>query len=284
MESETALKAANNEVMRKIGRNMLLFQQIEGLLKYLLANGSISGTMADLKTKRESRVAEIKRKTMGQLVGEFVDSTYSDNKNTKSQDQLDEVYVSFNFHVECEADHYESQKRVLAELVAERNDLIHHFLPKYNSESLESCQVINTQLEQQHEKLLPEVRNLKALVRSLDEARKVLAEFINSEDGHKLFVEGVLPGESRLDGLLRNIASLAARADGWVPLATAGELINKQSAEKIDKICEERGIKKLRHLKKLIKASPAFELKEEPNKGGTQWLFRIKESAAEEQV
>ncbi|OMH26238.1 hypothetical protein [Motiliproteus sp. MSK22-1] len=277
MEKETALQSANNEVMRKIGRNMLLFQQIEGLLKYLIANGSIAGTVEDLKAKKESRVEDIKRRTMGQLVGEFVDSTYADEQDANSEEVIDKAYFSFSFRVECEVDYYETQKQVMAELVSERNDLIHHFLPKYNPESLENCLALDIELEQQREKLLPELNNLKAMARSLDEGRRIMSEFMHSEDGHRLIVEGLLPGESRLDGFLRSIASLAARADGWAPLHAAGQWVARQPPEQIDKICEERGTEKLANLKGLIESSEVFELKEEVAKGGTQWLFRPKE-------
>ncbi len=40
MEAKIELEKAKNEVLRKIGRNMLLFQQLEQMLKYLIANGS----------------------------------------------------------------------------------------------------------------------------------------------------------------------------------------------------------------------------------------------------
>lgn len=282
MENEAALKAANDEIMRKIGRNMLLFQQLEGLLKYLLANGSFSGTASNLEANRRSRIESIKRRSMGQLVGEFIDTSYSENTNATVQEQTEGLHISFSFQVECKADHYYSKKRALTQIVAERNNLIHHFLPTYNPESHESCQTIDRQLEQQREKLLPELRYLRELARAMDKAINLHIQIIDSKYGHRFLVEGVLPSEGKLDALLRNIVSIAARPDGWTPLATAGQLIHTQFRQEMDKICEERGIKKLTNLKKLIKASPVFELMEEPNKGGTQWLFRIKEYISEE--
>ena len=282
MEIENTLQVANDEVMRKIGRNMLLFQQIEGLLKYLLANGSIAGTVDDLKIKRESRLADIQRRSMGQLVGEFVDSCYSDLKDVDTEEQIDKVFLRFQFQVECESEYYDSRKKTLAQIVSERNDLIHHLLPRYDPKSLESCLAIDTELEQQREKLLPELTYLQALARSLNDARKVLSDFLLSEDGRRFFVEGLLPGESRLDGFLRTIASMASRPDGWTPLARAGKFMNELPTERVEKVCEELGTKKLVKLKKLIQSSAAFELMEEPTKGGVQWLFRPKHSSEPE--
>ncbi|WP_226663235.1 hypothetical protein [Microbulbifer aggregans] len=279
MGQANALQAANNEVMRKIGRNMLLFQQIEGLLKYLLANGFIVGTVEDLKIKRESRLADIRRRSMGQLVGEFVDSCYSDLKDTNTEELVDKAFFSFHFKVECEAKYYDSRKKTLAEIVSERNDLIHHLLPRYDPESLESCLAVDAELEQQRNKLLPELTHLQELVGALNKSRKLLSDFFQSEDGRRLFVEGLLPGESRLDGFLRTITSMASRPDGWTPLARAGQLINDLPTESVKKVCEEVGTKKLANIKKLIQLSAAFELMEETTKGGVQWLFRPKHSS-----
>ena len=281
MENEIALQAANNEVMRKIGRNMLLFQQVERLLKHLLARGSFSGNTDTLMANRENRIASINRKTMGQLTGEFFDNTYSGENEKLSVEPVDRAHVSFSFRVECEADHYESQKIIFNELVTERNDLIHHLLPRYNPESLESCQELDRYLEQQRDKLLPTLSNLKAMARSLKEGTKELANFMKSEDGYRLIIEGLLPGESYLDGLLKKVASLSARADGWAPLQIAGRLINEQEPVTINKVCKELGINKLKSLKKLIEASQSFELLEEPTRGSTQWLFRLKGQVSE---
>jgi hypothetical protein len=49
------LEKAKKEVLRKIGRNMLLFQQVEHMLKFLIANGPFSGGIGDIKANKEQR-------------------------------------------------------------------------------------------------------------------------------------------------------------------------------------------------------------------------------------
>jgi hypothetical protein len=56
-------KNCKDEVMRRIGRNLLLFQQIEGVIKFLIANGNISGPANTLLAKREQRTASITHAT-----------------------------------------------------------------------------------------------------------------------------------------------------------------------------------------------------------------------------
>jgi hypothetical protein len=58
-----SLKDNVDEVLRKIGRNMILFQQLEQLLKFVVANGSLSGftsQLADIKAKHCLRGYELK--------------------------------------------------------------------------------------------------------------------------------------------------------------------------------------------------------------------------------
>jgi len=43
------LEKAKNEVLRKIGRNMLLFQKLEQMLKYLITNGKVAGYASEIK-------------------------------------------------------------------------------------------------------------------------------------------------------------------------------------------------------------------------------------------
>ena len=67
MESQIELEKAKNEVLRKIGRNVLLFQQMEKLLKFLIVNGKVAGYAGEIKAKIEQRAATINKKTMGHV-------------------------------------------------------------------------------------------------------------------------------------------------------------------------------------------------------------------------
>jgi len=61
-----------NEVMRKIGRNVLLYQQVEHILKYLVANGRISGDVSTIKSRHEIKKESVAKKTMGAVAGDFL--------------------------------------------------------------------------------------------------------------------------------------------------------------------------------------------------------------------
>ena len=72
MEVKMELEKAKDEVLRKIGRNMLLFQQLEHMLKYLIANGQFSGNVGEVKSNVERRAERVGKQTMGMLLGNIL--------------------------------------------------------------------------------------------------------------------------------------------------------------------------------------------------------------------
>ena len=67
-----------DEVLRRIGRNLLLFQHIEHLLKQLMTGARIEGPVKSMQTNLDDRRARVHKQTLGQLVGQFVDDVFAD--------------------------------------------------------------------------------------------------------------------------------------------------------------------------------------------------------------
>ena len=91
-ETPTILK---DELHRKIGRNMIMFQHMEQMLKFLVANGQFAGNIHSLKARIEKKRADVNKKTMGQLVGNFLESTYSEYEDNGDTSESDLPYFSF---------------------------------------------------------------------------------------------------------------------------------------------------------------------------------------------
>lgn len=121
------LKDAVNEVLRKIGRNLMLFQQLEHQLKYIVANGNISGYASQLKEKQLKQATSVNTKTMGQLISHYIENVYSDpDESTDESEDVKEAHFSFSFRLETGTAHYDVVKDNLAQLLSERNELVHH--------------------------------------------------------------------------------------------------------------------------------------------------------------
>jgi hypothetical protein len=272
------LEDAVNEVHRKIGRNMMLFQQLEYLLKHFVANSSFSGYVSELSLIKEQRAISVRKLTLGSLVGKYLETTStespenSDNEPDELED-ITEAFCSFKFHTQYyDAAYLDTKKDALARIVFDRNELIHHLLLKFDTKSVESCTQTGKQLDEQKEKVLSEINELKRQLDSFKTGMKFFAEFLNSDEGKRQFELSLLR-QSLLALLLCEIASQNARTDGWFSLSAASLIIRREAPEEVDLLKVKYGHKSL---KALILATEMFDLYEEPTAKGLRVLYRLK--------
>ena len=271
------LETARNECLRRIGRNMVMFQRVEQLLKFLLANSSLEGYERDLESKQAKKASTISTMTMGQLSNEYFNSIFDTSEiELPPHEDPSQAYLSFKYSVQRSEEEIDAEKQYFADLVKERNELAHHLLPKYDPTSMQSIEELSESLEQQRERFFPALKNLTRLCEAHQKARQQMSDFFQSDECRKYIVEGILPGETRLDKLLRDTASFSTRDDGWSSLSLAGQFIKNQPEDIFEKVCEEQALSKLPALKTLIELSSIFELKSQPTKNGSIWLFRPK--------
>jgi len=263
-----------DDVLRKVGRNVVLFQQLEQLLKFVVANGNLSGFASELSTLKKQQTEKVSKQTMGALVGQYVESSNPDSGSLSNEpEEIDEAYLSFSFRIECDEGYYESKKEALAKLVSERNDLIHHLLPRFDTSSVKSCEVLANELDAQSKNICLEIKNLKAMAEALNDGRKEIADFLQSEEGRKEFELSFLR-QSRLLLMLGDITTQMGLEGGWVLISTAGSLVKEHAPEELAQMKEIHGYSSL---KKLILASEVFDIKEEETqKGGVRHLYRLK--------
>jgi len=278
MNTNQDLSAIRDEVFQKIGRNLVNFQKIELMLKHLIANGQVSGYINEFPKSQKKKVADTRKKTLGTLVGEFVETAFqSPNSSPEPTAERIEPYISFSFSVEADGDFYESKKRGLKALVDARNDLIHHLLPRFNPESLNSCLEIRDYLDQQRERLIPEYEYLKSIIESFEEIKKEYTAFLSSAEGKKAFELGFLQ-QSSIVQLLLNVAVQKPRPDGWTFLSVAIQQIRQILPSEMEQLENRWGYQTLPDL---MEASEYFDIiKEELNNGGYRWAYRSKPALA----
>ena len=187
MTSHTDLDEARNEALRKIGRNVVNFQKIEAMLKHLLAQGNINGCASELKKLQAHSVASLAKQPMGKLADAFGNSAYSRKATSDdAPEDLAEAFFSFSFKIESDKDFAKERKKTLKVLVEERNKLIHQMLAHFNPNSLESCNNICAELDDQNAKVVPEFKYFKSVVDTLNVAQKELIDFLDSGDWGKI--------------------------------------------------------------------------------------------------
>jgi hypothetical protein len=271
-KAETERTPDVDEVLRRIGRNLLLFQQIEHLLKHLMSNARFEGTIASAPANLKERRAKFQKQTLGQLVGQFTDDVLADAGERDAPESLSEAWFSFGFTIQTDSAFVEQHTAEMKAVVDARNDLIHHFLPRWSPASEESTQSALTYLDDQRARALPVRDRLQDFAKSLQDAAKAHAEFIASPEGDRQFELQWLR-HSRLVLLMGELASRSNRSDGWTVLATAGHIVSRQEPDELKHIAERYGH---RTLKKLLQATELFDIDEEPIAGGgTRTIYRI---------
>lgn len=268
----TDLDSSVAEVQRRIGRNLLLFQQIEHLLKHLMSNARYEGTITSAKVDHEERQARFHKQTLGQLAGQFVDDVLADAGEREAPESVDEAWFSFGFTIQTDSAFVEQHTAEMRAVVDARNDLIHHFLPRWSPASEDSTRAALAYLDEQRAQALPMRDRLQGFVNALQQAAKAHAEFMSSPKGARE-IELQWLRHSRLVLLLGEVAQKTPRADGWTVLASAGHILRRQEPQELEHLLERYGH---RTLKRLLQATELFDIEEEPTAGGgTRTIYRI---------
>jgi len=103
MNNHTDLAEARNEALRIIGRNVVNFQKIEAMLKYLLAQGNIKGCAGELERLQAQNVASLAKQPMGKLADAFGKAVYSGKASLgDAPEDLEEAWFSCSFKLESD--------------------------------------------------------------------------------------------------------------------------------------------------------------------------------------
>ena len=237
------LQASQREVQRLLGRCLLRLQQYEHLIKAIVAHHDIAGPAHALESIRAERIADAATKTLGTLVGYFVGSYVV----TDEVDTSDEVtgnapndVMSFRIrtHMSMSAEDYARTEADLKELVLLRNNLVHHFIDQHDLWSLDGCRGANDALLAAYSRIDEHFEQLRGWAEHMDQARRLTAEFVQSDAFHDLVANGIAP-DGTVDwpaaGIVRVLREAAGElaVDGWTPVASAGRWITDRHPEQL---------------------------------------------------
>lgn len=217
-------------VQRKLGRCLLRLQQYERLLKAMVADGELSGLADRLHTIREQKIACVQKKTMGTLVGILTESFLTLLPRNEEESQMeadagDQNWFSYRCQLEMPAEHYEATKAALKELVDLRNELVHHFLERFDLWSESGCQAADGFLEESYETINRHCLNLQSWAKHMNEARAKMASVMQSQAFSDV-IDGIR-GDGSVDWPGSGICCCLREAenkcaiDGWTRLETA---------------------------------------------------------------
>lgn len=120
-DSDEGVRACEaDEIFKGIGRNVVLLQQMEQMLRYLVACADVAGPTSDLKAQREAVAKTWKKASLGKLDEEFRARILSD----KEEEPAPEAFaVRVRFPTSSEE--IKNRSKQLRRVVKERNRLVH---------------------------------------------------------------------------------------------------------------------------------------------------------------
>ena len=170
MECNADIEKVRNEVLRKLGRNLLIFQHIEALLKFFTSKSSISAYLGEFMSQLPYQQDSVKRKMMGQLIDPVLAALYGEKIGTQELDLFNEVKVSISMRMEGGSDAESLHRSSLEAVIKERNELVHHFFSRVQQDSLDDWRAAGVYLDRQREIVLPELNLLGSMARAFQEA------------------------------------------------------------------------------------------------------------------
>lgn len=284
-----ATASSQADVARKVGWSVLRLQQYELLMKKLLANSSVAGYADELATRRADRLVEVQKKTLGQVVGELTETafclpTHSEEENGTGMAGIDPTnsYMDLRWRLVTTEEEYERIRQGLAELVAIRNELVHHFLEHFDLSTESGCSSAICHLDELLVPIEKRFAELNEWVEGFRKTRRALADLVATQEFKNWFMYGATPGgevdwpNSRVVDELC-LVERQFQEDGWTRLSRAIGFLRTRWPELSPKIY---GCSSWRHV---IHESKLFEIQKrvDPETGIGQVWFRSKSTLVE---
>jgi hypothetical protein len=175
------VESARNAVFQKIGRNIALFQQLEGGLKDFFTVRVVEGSSKDEVARlTAARRKEVAIKSLGQVVGQFFEDLAKEE--SESANELAGTW-RFRTSFRIEGEEYLQQKsELLKNLVGERNRLVHHLHDDFDLRNADSVARLDALLDPQADRIRAELSELQETFKCFEESRQLMLEFLNSPE------------------------------------------------------------------------------------------------------
>lgn len=218
--SDEALPARQREVQRLLGRCLLRLQQYERLIKAIVAHHELTGPPHALETIRAARVADSARKTLGTLIGDLLGSYLAPNEIGDTPKDLPDcpaepVMVSFRIGLSLSDADFARLENELRELVALRNDLVHHFIDRHDLWSVDGCLRASDALVAAYSRIDQYFEQLRGWAEHMEQTRRLAAEFAQSDAFRDLIVNGIAPDSTVFGQLQASSAPCGRPPVNW---------------------------------------------------------------------
>jgi len=180
--SKDPIKELRDVAFRKIGRNLVNFQKLELALKFIIVRSDLRGYASEAAKVLRDKEKVVDRKPLGWLVQDFFKTVYSNHScDDAPADERDEAWMSISLRIESNENSIRDRRRQLRELVKERNLLVHRLLTNFDPDSVESCENLIQQLDEQVDRLIPDYQSLMDIIENMQRAQQEIMKHLEGE-------------------------------------------------------------------------------------------------------
>ena len=183
-------------VQQSFGSCLLRLQACELLLKSLVAHTDITAPPERLQEALVTKKASVQGQTMGQVVGIFTRGTLvqaGDISILSTPTEDSQARVQFKYQIELPSEQYDALHSAFKELIDIRNELVHHFLQRFNIQKIEGRTAASTYLEDCSQIIDARHSTLIGFNKVLELSRAKLASFVASQEIEDAVLKGDLP-------------------------------------------------------------------------------------------
>ncbi len=171
------IETVRAEALRKLGRNIVNFSKIEGVLKYLLSVSQFEGTKETIPEQVYRNHDKRRKETLGKLVQEFHKNILVDGGQVEAAANSFNSEFSVSFKVTYgDPNFLKSQKRALSDIVVERNKLIHQDLARLDTSCIEDYRKLINLLDEQNPRLLAHLEEIGWMIEAMGDSLKALSK------------------------------------------------------------------------------------------------------------
>jgi len=259
MESDEAL-------LLKVGRNLLLYQKAELLMKELsFLSELVISFKENPKQALSRRAGNIANETLGQVTRALQQRIQRDNPTPDLLDSMPDGGIAFTYTITMDEEATATHLTDLDELLKARNIFIHRLYPRLLDAGTESRALILQGLDDDHARFAPLVAVLESRLNFILKARQTHSEILASEEGKAEFSRWF----HRTSPLVMKLAELhptIAKEDGWASLNQALHKIRASNSTLID---TQLKLSECESSSELLLRTGAFEIREQPRKAAS---------------
>jgi len=270
-DNEPSFAAHQRSVQRKLGRCLMRLQQVELLVKALWTDSEHEcafGQIEEAKAAQAKRKDAVADKTLGTVLklflGDYVAPDLGEDGTTDNEESAPEndgrMVFRYKSTISMSEESYAQTIQEFDALVSMRNDLVHHFIERFNLWSDDGCNAAEAHLDECYQRIEAQLSIMHGWAQSRQKARVTAAAFALSEEFLSFLCQG-----KREDGsidwrytpvvlALREAESKLAK-DGWTSVGDAVRWLEKQYPDEKPALY---GCSRWRHL---LHESGLFEIK-----------------------